>query len=331
MHSKFLFFIILFSKLTLYCQIKGETHIPILIKKNRYIERDSIYVKYEIDTLNKMFNGKLKLIDKDGMLILSGNYKSNQKKDKWDYFDSKGNLLSSRNYKNSYQFDELKSNKKKILKYQFERNKESNLIIYPFVADSCVEQSTRYYSYIPKNLYNKYIFSNDMLYNKIIEYVNLKDNPEIYSTSDFLNKLSKNKIQESLNLNKSKIIGYKICEYFYFDSCISNSESRILGICPVIWQSEKKNIDLFWIYYPNFRTQLANELININKEVKSLEDLFHFRYFNSQIYFQLSVSNEEGQIDLFSFSDNKLLQNSINKEIHKLMTEYRMIKLSEVN
>ena len=76
-------------------------------------------------------------------------------------------------------------------------------------------------------------------------------------------------------------------EDFVYDKIRKVSEKRILGIAPVVKGNDGKTTTLPWIYLPDIRTDLA--AINLDDSslpdnIKTLDDLFFFRYFSSRIY-----------------------------------------------
>lgn len=320
----FFLFIITYS----FAQMEGIAKYPVAYftkTEKTSIKLDTLYFKFQADTINKMFNGDFKVWNEKGIQIIDGHYYQNQKKGVWKYYNNDGVLFNTRDFKNTYEFNYITGNVKNIQKYSLDR--VDNLISYPIIPDSCYTTSGNYYRFIPNNRENALIFRNNNLLNKIIRYAN-KNDSKFYLEADFYTPIPKDSILNKLNDNNFKISGYKISEIDFVDLCRINSESRIRGLCPVIQLPNDEYVS-FWVFYPQFREELSDVLLNQNKEIITLEDVFHFRYFNSFIYFQEHVIKEEKDIDLSSFLKDIFLEFSINTEVNRAIMEYEEIKRIE--
>jgi gliding motility associated protien GldN len=100
-------------------------------------------------------------------------------------------------------------------------------------------------------------------------------------------------------LDSRDVVKYWLKEDWFYDSKYSKIDVRIIGICPVKIEVDKKgNVlgyqQLFWLYYPNLRATLNNiEAYKKQKEDDprvSFDDIFINRMFNSYI-----IQKEGGQ------------------------------------
>lgn len=88
------------------------------------------------------------------------------------------------------------------------------------------------------------------------------------------------------------IVEYRIKEDCFFDKERSSMETRIIGICPVIYERDESGAitgkrELFWLYFPECRRLLANYYVyNDANDAQwmSFDDLFLKRRFSSYIY-----------------------------------------------
>ncbi|WP_046757214.1 hypothetical protein [Kordia jejudonensis] len=288
---------------------------------------DTLNYSFQIDTLKGKFDKKIKIWNPEKKLILKGHYNENQKSGIWRYYDKSGKLINKRKYFNSYQFKSLKSNQKIFVIDSLNKNNE-NYIEYPFVADSCNFSWSRYYKYIPNNFNNKLLFKNNLLWKTIKNQIKLNPKNKIYKTSDFYKEYNNDEITSILKSHSNNIIGYKISEVYYFDKCRSITESRIMGICPVGISENGTKEDLFWIFYPQLRSELAKTTFKTNNHIKTLEDIFHFQNFSSIIYHQESA--EKNQYLLIKEYPELNILNSIKLEIKRIINiEYQSLQQLE--
>lgn len=109
------------------------------------------------------------------------------------------------------------------------------------------------------------------------------------------------------HVDHSEIVRYRIKEVWFFDTRTSTMRVRILGIAPIRAVHRENNVliyetPLFWIYYPDCRSALAQHLVyneKNDKGVLSWEDLLEMRMFSSYIYKSTNVKSERLQ-DTFS-------------------------------
>jgi hypothetical protein len=95
-------------------------------------------------------------------------------------------------------------------------------------------------------------------------------------------------IMQAYDPQKYEIEAYIIKEVNYIDAFRLNLESRAMEICPVVKNNQtNKTKELFWLYFPNTRNCLAQHKLNsknLPKHIKTLDDVFFFRYYSGSIY-----------------------------------------------
>lgn len=100
-------------------------------------------------------------------------------------------------------------------------------------------------------------------------------------------------------LNPDDVRRYRLQEVWFFDRESSTMKVRILGIAPLMDETDEDGNFLyervmFWVYYPGARQVLANEnaFTAANDAAnRSWEDVFEARFFNSYIVKQSNVTD----------------------------------------
>lgn len=97
----------------------------------------------------------------------------------------------------------------------------------------------------------------------------------------------------TIEFDVNSIVKYQIKEDVIFDRNLGRAVVRIIGIAPIKSQTvgsgdvtQEIEIPMFWLYYPELRTQLVNyEVYNPINDVRRMTwtDLFDNRYFSSYI------------------------------------------------
>ena len=261
------------------------------IKKHTY-ENGKLH--YQINTQYGMFNGKYIAWYKNGQKKAEGNFKNNQRVGIWTAWDSAGQTRMIRNYENSFGFKTVAAKNEKgenislpeKTSYDLTKNKDG-YYKYPKLIEKNIIVSKRIWRTIEPNINNKIIFENNTLFKLILKNIADTQKLKAYDTQsdEFEKELTLADIKSKLT-NTTDVVAYKIKEDWFFDSSLQLSESRIIGLCPVIKNKDGNPTDLCWIYYPTLRGILATEKIKINDEplITTMEDVFQFRYFNSSIY-----------------------------------------------
>ena len=204
-----------------------------------------------------------------------------------------------------------------------ETRDSAGLLLYPRVGDEDIFTAIKMYRFVEPSALNAPLFDAATILGGISNYTARQKSPEIYSTSEFIKKIDPESVPEKMKCIEN-ISGYKIIEVWYFDKRRMNSSTRILGICPVVFnEASQKYEDVFWIYYPAFREILAKKAINLkgNAQIQTLEDILHYRQFSSFVYFREHATEKEENIDIYK-DLKKLKQESVEMEALPLMAEY---------
>lgn len=288
-------------------------------------------VNYE--TKDGMFDGYYISYYRNGIKKAEGNFVANQRYGKWKVWDSiTGKLLVVREYKNGYEFKQIFPNENKNEKDPKPILTRNEIGIYPYegITEKDVVYLKRTWRFISR-IESSPIFKDDIFFNALLDAV-VSGKIQAYGTADdeFRTKLGKDEITRFSDTLRTKIIGYKIKEDFFFDSKRRTSEKRIIGICPVMQSAfnEKDSVDVCWFYFPEIRNimnAIKVEYSNCSLNVKTLDDLFFFHCFPSVIYKESNVKDLELK-DYFEMNDlhyqEKLAKMQLQIEIELIETEH---------
>jgi gliding motility associated protien GldN len=110
---------------------------------------------------------------------------------------------------------------------------------------------------------------------------------KLYTIKEKKNEFGEVVIRDSLFVVPANVISWKIKSDWYFDKQRGEMKSRIIGICPVVqkdWEADAE--DLFWIWFPDTRKALSQNLVynpeNNNRRM-TFDQLFQMRYFNAVV------------------------------------------------
>lgn len=286
---------------------------------------DTIRFKYRVDTLNGKFNGICKIWNLENKLLIKGEFVNNQKTGKWSYFYKNTPRKITRYFNDNYSFKEIiDKTERSFFKYSSIKKQPENYIKYPKVNEDSILYSQTVWRFIPQNFHNKHLFENKM-WNKLRDYTFGNRTVKKYRTSLLNKEMTNEELISIYEMSDIDIIGFKIKEFFYFHKSYSNSESRIITICPVI-KSRNKTKDLFWLFYPDIRKLLSSINVNLSYKIATAEDVFHYEYFNSYIYHVEDVIKREENVDLSNKSlTKKLVKNSIAKDLDRIYIERKKI------
>ena len=270
-------------------------------------DNDMLFIYH---TSRGRIDGKYTSYYKNGKIKAEGNFKNNYRYGEWTLWDTTGNMLIKRYYKNPFTFDNLVSEKQfKITPYVLKYNNDGYLDYFQ-LKEKMIITSKRVWRFIPSEN-NSLLFEKNILQKIITTNIN-KDSITAYDTKD--DEFNTPLKHSEINSNFVKFIGYKIKEDWFFDNERMVSEMRIIGICPVAIDTFKHDtIDLYWLYFPKIRRYLAMEKINVvgvPPEITNYDDLFFYRYFYSNIYKEANFKNKE-------ISDYKN-GDDINKEAERI-------------
>jgi gliding motility associated protien GldN len=125
------------------------------------------------------------------------------------------------------------------------------------------------------------------------------------------------------DINFEDIKRYRVKEIWYFDKQSSTQKVRILGIAPLIQVKSDQGstigeTPLFWVYYPEAREYLVNEMVfnpaNDASQI-SWEDLMEMRYFSSYIIKVSNVGDQRLQNQFGSGRDMLLESEKLKQSI----------------
>ncbi len=266
---------------TLKAQIKRDYH-------------QNARLKYQVETTNGCLNGKYTCWYPNGQKKAEGQFLNNQRVGDWKVWGASGVLKVHRKYQNHFQFETLVyqddngvalSTPERSI-YPLNKNK-AGYIEYPATQLDNVYWEKRIWRQLSDNKTNSVLLggqSHHLLFNQL---ASAKDIP-IYKTDsdDFQELFSETERTAIFQQNKVQIIGYKIKEVQFFELTRGISESRILGICPIIKsKKEEEGKPLCWLKYEDIRPLLAQLTAHStsNSMVENLDDWLHFRCFQSII------------------------------------------------
>lgn len=234
---------------------------------------------------------------KNGNKKAEGLFENNYRTGKWTLWDSTGSILVQRDYSDPFSFKSLfpqdaNDEEKALLNdsvYRIKYNDDQYIEYFKVKAQNVI-WSKRIWRLIEPNE-NQLLFDRGKLFSIL--------NSHIYNGNIIAYAGNDDEFQYELNLAdvdtfSVRVVGFKIKEDAFFDNKRSVSETRIIGICPIVINKQSGDTsDLYWIYFPEIRKYLATEKINqkgIPAKIKSYDDLFFYRYFHGQILTEKSSS-----------------------------------------
>ena len=252
-------------------------------------------IKCTYETSQGRIDGDYVSYYKNGQKKAEGKFGNNYRSGLWTVWDSTGRIRMQRQYENPFTFKRIipavTDNKLVSLlnvpRYDLKYNSEGFIDYFKLEERMAVVTKRLWRTITPAQ--NPLLFENNRLFRCLNKNI-LNKNITVYDTKsdEFLNKLSSN-----IDTSSVKVIGYKIKEDWFFDNERLVSESRILGLCPVVVNKQTKDtLDFYWAYFPEIRKYLSKEKISssdLPTYIKTLDDLFFYRFFSSQIYKESNV------------------------------------------
>ena len=249
-----------------------------------------------------MLNGKYESFYTNGINRAKGQFTNNMRSGIWSVWDSTGQLLSKREYKNDFEYKTLypeasiKTNIPPV--YQLVRN-DAGFYSYFSFRQPDVVYSKRVWREIMKDDESSF-FGNDDLYHALVDSL-AKGKFSVYdpASDELKEKIEGDGLKKIMDTTGKEIIGFKIKEDWFFDKLRKTSEKRIITICPIICKKNPNeddfSFDMGWFYFPALRnTMNVLELSpgNYPSVIKTTDDLFFFRYFPSTICKESNVKNQ---------------------------------------
>jgi gliding motility associated protien GldN len=231
-----------------------------------------------------------------------GKFSNNMRVGLWTVYDSLGNKKMQRNYKNSFEYEQVfpelpKDGPIKLLNepiYKLSYNKYG-FIDYSYLEERACVMSKRIWRTISVEN-NPIFFSKNKLIQLLVDSVVAKKY-KVYADDEFRDTISKQNRERLLDTSSYDVIGYEIKEDWFFDGDRMLSESRIIGISPVVVSRVNSGEDKFeyhlgWFYFPRIRKGMAQLNVkdkSIPKYIHTFDDLFFFRYFHGDIYKESNI------------------------------------------
>lgn len=230
-----------------------------------------------------IFNGNYQSYYKNGQTCAKGQFKDNFRIGEWSVWNEEGQLRVKRLYTAPFVYTTLYPTPPNspliellnVPPYTPTRNAEG-LLSYHFVAKNMVYSSKRLTRFLPYN--NQNVEWMDML----LEYLATQDSLPSYRTA-----AAKQEWDTLPIMPNGQVFGFKVKEVSFFDKDRFLTESRILGLCPLLLDTVSQDtVELYWLYYPAFRESLASIPLKDHAypaPLQNLEDIFFFRLFTSFI------------------------------------------------
>lgn len=265
-----------------------------------FIDNERIKKTFENENITCIYQTKENRLDglytsyyKNGIKKSEGYFDNGYRKGVWSVWDDKGKLIIKRNYTDLFTFvllyPKMPNDKSiqllNIPRYKIQYNNQG-FIEYYNVKESDVTWHRRIWRFISSEN-NLLLFENNKLFNLLNQLIQ-DSSIEAYSDDEFFKTTL-----VDLDTNNKEVLGFKIKEDVFFDKDRLVSEIRIVGVCPVVLDKSKNDtIDYYWMYFPYLRPFLAKELVKnegLPNTIKSLDDLFFYRYFFGNIYKKSNV------------------------------------------
>lgn len=253
------------------------------------------YTHCEYETTNGRLDGTYVSYYTNGQKKAEGLFENNYRTGKWTVWDTTGLIRMQRNYTNPFNFtrsipkvpSDAPIKLLNVSPYQLEYNQKGFINYFP-LQERAVLWSKRIWRELKPNE-NPILFNQQKLFSLIQQQL-IAQTLKAYSSKD---DEFREELKQSIDTNNYQVISFKLKEDTFFDSDRLVSESRIIGICPVALNKQTKDtVDLYWIYFPELRTALAKQKLQSNElpaKIKTLDDLFFYRYFYGAIYKESNV------------------------------------------
>ncbi|MPL95786.1 hypothetical protein SDC9_41958 [bioreactor metagenome] len=273
---------------------------------------DSQYsVQYHVR--NGLLNGKYVSFYSNGNKRAEGNFSDNNRTGKWIVYDSTGQKQVVRNYKSLFSYKRVfpkpyHKGPAKLLSepvYEVQKNSDGSNK-YFHLERRHVALSNRSWLFIDAEK-NKLYFSADTLMS-CLKTALQKDSATVYSNKDDEFRIPLTNTEALKMLNESaRIAGFMIKQDEIFDNQRFLTESRIIGLCPLVKDNNGQYKALFWIYMPQFNKSIAQVKMQQSKlprDIQTLEDVFFYRYFQASWVFSSSPYDRTFEGKLLLIDDN---------------------------
>lgn len=255
----------------------------------------------ECEMLYNLYDGKYVSYYPNKQKKAEGNFVENQRVGKWTAWDSTGKMVMQREYKNNFEFTRLYPSYPQgtaqlfsapVYKLNYNAN---GYIDYFFLQERACAVSKRIWRYVPKEK-NPQVFQYNQFLPTLLDSVKAG---KIFGfdiiDDEFRKKLEPGVLNKYADTALYSLIGYKIKEDWFFDLDRMISETRMIGLLPVLREKSKGDtIELAWFYYPQVRAIAAKQMHDcnaVNQNASTLDNVFFFRNFYGEIYKESNVKN----------------------------------------
>ena len=280
--------------------MKLALQVILLAGLNMMPSGNSSEYSYSLSRIQGKMDGVYTSYHSNGKIKAKGMFFHNLRIGKWTLSDSLGKELISRHYSNGFQFTQSVRNESGRMlssgpadSYKLERSPEGHYR-YVAVKEEEVHMSKRLWRRIKKDESNKVFYDENRLFLAISEAIS-SGKLEVYASADdeFRQKLSREEGKKLCEMKSNDEVDFIVKEDWFYSKKRQMSETRIIGICPVL-KAQGTNKNLFWVYYPDLRPIIALKKVPTSltdPAITNLEDVFFFRNFNSVIFKVLTVKH----------------------------------------
>jgi hypothetical protein len=268
--------------------------IPIILHAQKFegfIDDKLISFEVKNNQLDGSYTSFQKTIDYKGEILywpcVTGSFSKGQRVGIWKVYDEKGTLIFERNYNDLFDFDQvipkLPANEaiELLSKPVYEVVKDTNnYYVYYLLQEREVSIISRVWRELSPEKNTELV--NQNIFNDIL--IGIQTGKiTAYNHEQFLGIIPSETFKDLSNL---ELVCFRIKEDFFIDNTRQMSETRILGLCPVVKKSkDAEPEELCWLYYPYIRSFLSEYKIeNDNPKIENLDDLIFYREINGSIY-----------------------------------------------
>ena len=292
-------FLKIFFPVLLICSL-GLFAFASKVKRKKISYQDG-KISVQCEMLNNLYDGKYVSYYPNKQKKAEGNFAENQRIGKWTAWDSTGKMVMQREYKNNFEFTRLfpaypKGTAQLFSAPVYKLNyNEKGYIDYFYLQERACTVSKRIWRYVPKEK-NPQIFMFNQFLPLLLDSVKTgKIFGYDIADDEFWKKLEPGVLNKYADTATYSLIGYKIKEDWFFDIDRMISETRIIGLLPVLREKTKGDtIETAWFYYPQVRAIAAKQMHEcnaVNPNASTLDNVLFFRNFYGEIYKESNVKN----------------------------------------
>ncbi len=228
---------------------------------------------------------------KNGKKKAEGTFESNYRTGIWSVWDTAGHIHMQRDYSGPFSFRQIYPPSATPAKEAVQQYSKEGYSEYFQLNEEMIVWSKRVWRELTPDG-NPLLFNNNRLF--AVLYKNIQNHS--ITAFDITDDEFRNELQTIADSSALTITGYKVKEDCFFDNVRKVSETRVIGICASgMNKITGKTGDLFWVYMPEIRKALASEKLQnkyLPSRIKTLDDVFFYRYFCSRIYKESNFQNK---------------------------------------